>query len=283
MTFTASMVFVSSNPTNLVISAASGINFIFFSGWTIIPAILSSIVLYPVLMLQFFRSKNPALVPRLLQSPEVNPRGELKDVFGAIFKAVLLAATLVTLIVSSVFVKDLFVWWVTVPAALLAVVKDITYDLKHTSKTREEQRESEKERPPPVLTQRQNTSSNDLGDSHILPNVNSSMSNINENNEDSDRPLRPRESDTRRRTLPKLIAVFEHRFPTFYIVISRMPWPLLPFAFSFFILVDSLSSSGWITVWAGWLSIVVRDNDVAAIFFVGFICILLCNVSMTDA
>jgi len=259
----ASMVLVSSNPTNLVISSASGINFIYFSGWTILPALLSALLLYPLLMLRYFRtsSNTPALVPRRLETPDVYPRGELKDVRGAIFKAALLAATLLALIVSSVLVKGLFVWWVTVPAALIAFVRDVAHDMKHGSVPEEFAEGGEKEGG-------SGAAEADLEMEDVSAAVNGARGSDEDERADA------------RLTLPRLVAKFAARLPTVYSVTTRLPWPLLPFAFSFFILVESLSSSGWITVWAGWMSKVVQNNDVVAIFFVGWICILLCNVSI---
>lgn len=260
---TASMVLVSSNPTNLVISSASGINFIYFSGWTILPALLSALLLYPLLMFRYFRTtspETPALVPRRLETPDVYPRGELKDVRGAIFKAALLAATLLALIVSSVLVKGLFVWWVTVPAALIAFTRDVAHDVKHGSVPEEFAEGEEKEGG-------SGAAQADLE----MEDVSAAVNGARGSDED--------ELHDARWTLPRLVAKFASRLPTVYSVTTRLPWPLLPFAFSFFILVESLSSSGWISVWAGWMSKVVQNNDVVAIFFVGWICILLCNVS----
>lgn len=280
------MIFVSSNPTNLVISSASQINFIYFSGWTILPALFSALALYPVLMLQFFRSKTPELVPRMLETPEVYSRGEIKDLHGAVFNASLLGITLLALIVSSVFVNGLFVWWVTVPAAVLALVRDMTHDWKHGPEARDAEKELQGDEPQPKTdtlalqelgqTNGGSTSTGTtrrLNDNVKTGGLNNAMANSSNN---------PHKAQTHW-TLPYQASLLAHRLPTVYSVVTRMPWPLLPFAFSFFILVDSLSSSGWITVWASWMSTVVRNNDVVAVFFVGFVCILLCNVGLPNS
>lgn len=257
------MVLVSSNPTNLVISSASGINFIYFSGWTILPAVFASIVLYPLLMFRYFRKISPQLVPRILDTPEVYPRGELKDVRGAILKACLLAVTLVTLIVSSVLVPGIQVYWVTLPAAVLCFVRDVGHDLKHGSAPEEFENEFQADGL---------HASADGVEMKVIPPRNDMLTSSRVDKSDPD-------LGEQRWTLPRLWKRVASRLPTVYSVIARLPWPLLPFAFSFFILVESLSSSGWITIWAGWVSDVVKNNDVTAVFFVGSICILLCNVS----
>lgn len=261
------MVFVSSNPTNLVISSASGINFIYFSGWTIIPAILSSCTLFPVLMLQFFPKRWARnFVPVKLKPPEVDPRVELKDLRGAIFKALLLAATLTTLIIASVFVHGLYVWWVTVPAALLAVLHDIIHDWKGQAKEEEDFFDKNMATGSPSHTL-------DGIEEHPYDQTTAQHFSRISTREGSSPTLRSRWS------LPHLQRSFASHFPTVHGAAARMPWPLVPFAFSFFILVDSLSSSGWIDLWAHWLSKVVQNHEVTAIFFTGFVCIMLCNVS----
>lgn len=217
-------------------------------------------------MFQYFRSTNPALVPRLLETPDVYPRGELKDVRGAIFKACLLASTLITLIVSSVLVKGLYVWWVTLPAAVIAFVRDISHDITHGKAPQEFEEDLQDD------MQQLNGNGVELKDMSRNPDTSRAA--------DTDETVQT--GNHKRMTLPLIWRKFARRLPTVYSVVTRLPWPLLPFAFSFFILVESLSSSGWISVWAGWMSDVVQNNDVAAIFFVGLICILLCNVSISQ-
>jgi len=216
-------------------------------------------------MFRYFRtpsnSSTLALVPRRLETPDVYPRGELKDVRGAIFKAALLAATLLALIISSVLVKGLFVWWVTVPAALIAFTRDVAHDIKHGSVPEEFADGEGKE-----------GGSGAGGADLEMEDVPDAV--------DGARGADDNDQAGSRWTLPRVVTKFAARLPTVYSVTTRLPWPLLPFAFSFFILVESLSSSGWISVWAGWMAKVVQNSDVVAIFFVGWICILLCNVSI---
>lgn len=266
------MILVSSNPTNLVLSSASGINFIYFSGWTIIPAILSGIALYLTLAVQFFPRKNPELIPGKLETPEVYPRGELKDLHGAVFKATLLAVTLLALIISSVFVKGLYVWWVTVPAALIALLRDIVHDVRHRSSAAAEELELREDEPMPHMD-------DDVGAkvNGKAPEAEAEVSMTDGQSVGAGAGVSS--GRDRRWTVPRFISWLQARLPTVCSVAVRMPWPLVPFAFSFFILVNSLSSSGWINVWAGWMSIIVRNNDVTAIFFVGFLSIILCNAS----
>jgi hypothetical protein len=75
---------------------------------------------------------------------------------------------------------------------------------------------------------------------------------------------------------------FVKKFPTFSATLRRLPYALLPFAFSQFILVEALSYTGWINVFSNWLAIVVGFSLPATVFFVGVMSVILCNVSGTN-
>jgi Na+/H+ antiporter NhaD/arsenite permease-like protein len=69
-------------------------------------------------------------------------------------------------------------------------------------------------------------------------------------------------------------------FPTVTEVISILPYPLLPFALSMFVLVQGLASKGWIPVFAhGWDHWVNKTGTIGAIGGMGFLSVVLCNVS----
>lgn len=70
---------------------------------------------------------------------------------------------------------------------------------------------------------------------------------------------------------------FEHRFPLLHAIAIRMPWAILPFTFSMFIMVEGLSESGWISIFATWFTYLV-PNYVAAVYAIGFVSVLLCNI-----
>ncbi|KAF9289630.1 hypothetical protein BGZ68_008940 [Mortierella alpina] len=75
----------------------------------------------------------------------------------------------------------------------------------------------------------------------------------------------------------KCMGAFERRFPLLHAIAIRMPWSILPFTFSMFIMVEGLSDSGWIAVFATWATKVV-PNYIAATYAIGFISVLLCNI-----
>ena len=75
---------------------------------------------------------------------------------------------------------------------------------------------------------------------------------------------------------------FIAKFPTFSGTIKRLPYALLPFAFSQFILVEALSFAGWIGVFSTWLAKVVGFSIPATVFVVAVLSVILCNVCGTN-
>ena len=87
-----------------------------------------------------------------------------------------------------------------------------------------------------------------------------------------------------RTTLASLIAdgyrYCQETFPTATAVVMHLPFKLVPFAFSMFVLVQALVTKGWVPVFAhGWDHWVDRTGTVGAIGGMGLISVILCNVS----
>jgi len=75
---------------------------------------------------------------------------------------------------------------------------------------------------------------------------------------------------------------FASHFPTFYTALPRLPFALVPFAFSQFILIEGLAHQGWIEIFANWL---VRASDKQmhpTIWLIGVLGVILCNISGTN-
>lgn len=74
----------------------------------------------------------------------------------------------------------------------------------------------------------------------------------------------------------------QETFPTVMAVISHLPFALIPFAFSMFVLVQALVTKGWVSVFAyGWDHWVEKTGTIGAIGGMGFLSVMLCNVSMS--
>ncbi|KAF9572578.1 hypothetical protein EC968_009649 [Mortierella alpina] len=107
-------------------------------------------------------------------------------------------------------------------------------------------------------------------DTHT-PDTNTSTTTNNTNINTNTNTVSPRQEPIKR------MGAFERRFPLLHSIAIRMPWAILPFTFSMFILVEGLSASGWIAVFATWATKVV-PNYIAATYAIGFISVLLCNI-----
>jgi hypothetical protein len=73
----------------------------------------------------------------------------------------------------------------------------------------------------------------------------------------------------------------QETFPTVTAVLAHLPFALVPFAFCMFILVQGLVTKGWVEVFAhGWDHWVNTTGTVGAIGGMGFLSVILCNVSL---
>jgi len=72
----------------------------------------------------------------------------------------------------------------------------------------------------------------------------------------------------------------QETFPTVMAVLSHLPLKLVPFALSMFVLIQGLVTKGWIPVFAyGWDHWVTKTGTIGAIGGMGFLAVILCNVS----
>jgi len=297
----ASSVLVSSNPTNLVLSGAFSISFVSYTAHVILPFLAAAILVYPVLALLLFRAPN--LVPRTLSLDaadvnESNATATLIDKKGAIFGSILLAVTLGVLVGTSTV--GVPVWQVTVPSAVLMIARDAWHDWSQGKAARAAKRRNPQESIP-----MQTMSNGDVdvpSDPHpqVPGAVQDGMQPI-----ESEPPTPPPEPSTTispTSTLPfsptlstpkkrKDLATFLRRhidrlntsFPTVTTIAHRLPVPLVPFAFLMFILVQGLSSQGWVEIFTKWWTAWVDETGtLGAIGGMGFIACMLCNVCGTN-
>ncbi|KAF8312939.1 hypothetical protein DL93DRAFT_2081614 [Clavulina sp. PMI_390] len=97
-------------------------------------------------------------------------------------------------------------------------------------------------------------------------------------------PTKPSSSPTSLESLlMRLLAAISATFPRASKVISQLPFPLLPFTFGMFILVQGLVTKGWVEIFAnGWEQWVRRTGTLGAIGGMGCISVLLCNFAGTN-
>ena len=83
-------------------------------------------------------------------------------------------------------------------------------------------------------------------------------------------------------TVDSPIHWFHDHFPTIYTAFPRLPFALIPFAFSQFILIEGLAHQGWIEIFARWLVIATDRLMYPTIWVVGVLGVVLCNLSGTN-
>lgn len=75
----------------------------------------------------------------------------------------------------------------------------------------------------------------------------------------------------------------QSKFPTVTVVAAHLPFALVPFALSMFVLVQGLVTRGWVPVFAyGWDHWVNKTGTVGAVGGMGFLSVVLCNVSKSS-
>jgi hypothetical protein len=306
-----SALLVSSNPTNLVLTSAFGITFLQYSAWLALPTVAAMVVLFPLLRWGVFRDK----IPRSLNPPKVNPKDSLVDPWGGIFGTVLFVIVIILLIsLSAVGLLEGVqgVWSITAPAGIIMLIRDCWHDLivrrGRDEKARKEGLVAVKDKDEREMTQvgRRGSVGGEGGDKVTSPpvtevpkaEVDNAMA--REGSAQDGGPSKPSPEPTNlasttqdpapsppgqntTSSLPAPVRSFTNRFPTASLVISRLPLQLIPFAFSMFILVEALSYTGWIRVFATWWAAWVDVGGVAgAIWLMGVISVLGCNAFGTN-
>ena len=78
------------------------------------------------------------------------------------------------------------------------------------------------------------------------------------------------------------VAFVRDHLPTLYNAFPRLPFALVPFAFSQFILIEALSGQGWINIFARWLVIATKGQMYPTLWVIGVMGVILCNISGTN-
>ncbi|KAH6640327.1 hypothetical protein F5144DRAFT_483956 [Chaetomium tenue] len=372
----ASAILVSSNPTNLVLAGAFQIRFIDYTAHMIVPVIITGIVLFPFLLYIVFN--NESLIPRSIKMHElpeeargrkpVNPniphaRGtaeqqedtageqgkllsleEIVNPFldrkGAIFGAVIMAATLIAVLAFNAAAQstgETHVFYITLPAAVIMFIWDVSSGWINRHETREIARKGREElerlRLERELQQEQEmmtlaaqglppASSNEsvvapaglpdaglkcrkseLGNTSAEDEVTTTAGNTPEKSPTQEIGVAescreknagiksPRGSHRvqppQRASLVSLakdaFTWSQETFPTATAVMAHLPFALVPFAFSMFVLVQALVTKGWVPIFAkGWDAWVSKTGTVGAVGGMGFLSVILCNFSGTN-
>ncbi|KAF2211308.1 hypothetical protein CERZMDRAFT_106512 [Cercospora zeae-maydis SCOH1-5] len=347
-----SAVLVSSNPTNLVLAGAFEIKFLHYTANVIVPVIATAIVLLPFLLYIVFPYES--LIPSKIElhqlpeeakhKPPVNPnipnaRGtteeeenddsehaqqlsleEIMNPFldkgGAWFGAVIMAATLVTILAinaSSQSGHEHPIFWITLPAAFIMFCWDLTFGWLNRHATRKLAREGKEQIELSKMRRASVTAAPELErsfDANGEPlSLTKSPEKIGQEKRASDSGAASASSTPQNKgddkeaiaqtfpdsvenqpgpaSLQSLIVGAYHwcqvTFPTVTTVATHLPWKLVPFAFCMFVLVQALVTKGWVPVFAhGWDHWVNKTGTVGAIGGMGFLATILSNFAGTN-
>ncbi|KAG6829591.1 hypothetical protein H0H87_010740 [Tephrocybe sp. NHM501043] len=296
---TSSMVLFVGNPTNVVICEGFLVNNAAFTAYTILPFLACSVSCYIALFVQFRAEKHlPRKVP---QTATLNAREVLRDPIGAWVGSAILGTCLIVIIIVSFFKVD--VWKISLPFAGAKLIFDLAWDhYRFVTGKIGHRLESEVtdavEANDPMVSELKRAMSVSSGDANAggpslaaavpvavpeptdpkMISTPASTMTVPPATE-SGHPLFPRQKEYAKSKW----ASFAAHFPTLSTALPRLPFGLIPFAFSQFILIEGLSHQGWIEVFAGWLVKATRGGQMfPTIWIVGVLGVLLCNLAGTN-
>jgi Na+/H+ antiporter NhaD/arsenite permease-like protein len=232
------------------------------------------------------------------------------DTKGAIFGACLMAATLITVLAlnasSSGSGHERPVFWVTLPAAFIMFCFDLTLGWLNRKETRQIAHEG-RQRAELVHAERAevrrksiaqmdddaielNDSPRTTNEKAFAPDATTSTTQPQKSTtkEHTDHEAGKPANQTHRTTLSSLLSdsynSAQETFPTTMTVFHHLPLALVPFAFCMFVLVQALVTKGWVPVFAyGWDHWVEKTGTVGAVGGMGFVSVILCNVSCASS
>jgi Na+/H+ antiporter NhaD/arsenite permease-like protein len=281
----ASAILVSSNPTNLVLAGAFGIKFITYTANMVVPVFVTIIVLFPFLLYMIFHEEN--LIPLTIKVRKLTPKEKAEkpldpkipdsreiaesqgddvlevlhpfiDWYSAVVGAFIMSATLVTLLVLNASDqkhggRERPVFYVTLPGAFVMFCWDLGWGWRNRKETRliaqkgfeakEARRAQQIQQEAQEMVQEQqmmSTASREEDQEQGLASMHVAGECLSPN-------------DRRESRIVRFVRRSRATFPTVTEVLKLLPYALLPFAFSMFILVQGLVSKGWVAVFAfGW-------------------------------
>ena len=304
------MVLFVGNPTNVVICEGFNINNATFTAYTILPFLACSITCFLALIVQFRHSRY--LPRRVFLDGDVDVRSVVLDPKGAWMGSFLLGSCLAIVILISFLHVD--VWKITLPFAAVKFIFDISWDYYHfLNKIPHRQTESIllgqlKRHWRPVVRRNDRPGEEHINgvdnggevrqvcasSSTLKPTLNSrSKHQDKEAQEKEEREPAPADGSSQQPHDETLFShlekkrhavkqMFASRFPTLYIAFPRLPFALVPFAVSQFILIEALAQQGWIEVFSRWLVVASGRRTHPTIWLVGVLGVILCNCSGTN-
>ncbi|PFH48072.1 hypothetical protein AMATHDRAFT_6158 [Amanita thiersii Skay4041] len=283
---TASMVLFVGNPTNVVICEGFLVQNAAFTAYTILPFLGCSVTCLIALFVQFRMSGK--LVKELPKTERYDVRQALTDPVGAWVGSVLLGGCLIVALVVSFVRVD--VWKITLPFAAAKFFFDIAWD--HYRYVNDKMPGSLPISRDGTLYEPPYTVNNPMD--LPPPSYPSTRTPTDDTIVESGAPVIPDVVLLRGIPGPHHQVLISHEgpltwqqkianhFPTLYNAFPRLPFALVPFAFSQFILIEALTRQGWIDIFARWFIIATDREMFAVIWLMGVLGVILCNISGTN-
>ena len=225
------------------------------------------------------------------------------DKGGAAFGALIMAVTLITVLALNAALsgkKEVPVFWVTLPAAFIMFCWDVAFGWLRRHETRaiarRGRREVEEAHKQQAMNEKgvmqripehENEENSDNGSgARITVNV-PKQGSLQGSDHKTDNSVSSRGSHQQELEPTTLVSLYgqaswwlQTTFPTVMTIFAHLPFALVPFAFCMFVLVQALATKGWIPVFAhGWDHWVNKTGVVGSIGGMGFLSVILCNVS----
>ncbi|KAF8557227.1 hypothetical protein OG21DRAFT_1482486 [Imleria badia] len=294
---TASMVLFVGNPTNVVICEGFSVNNAAFTAYTILPFLACNVFCFIALAFQYSKQ-----VPRkLTRATHRDPRLALLDPVGAWVGSIMLGAMLILCLVARFLGTD--VWMISLPFAVGKFLFDLGWDHyrysrgipmldrglpKATGEGLDEGSGVEKYRNTEAIPSRHSLPT-DVERSPSFPPDEGAA--VESNLEPQPLPAPEAETETSRwhwscmadwSYMVDLHHRLDKHFPTFITALPRLPFSLVPFVFSQFILIEALNHQGWVNVFAEWLVRASHNQIHPTIWLIGGLGVILCNLSGTS-
>ncbi|KAF8516399.1 hypothetical protein JB92DRAFT_2810381 [Gautieria morchelliformis] len=280
---TASMVLFVGNPTNVVICEGFAVNNAAFTAYTIVPFLACNVACFIALAVQY---RSPKHLPRKITPTQLDVRSVLLDPRSALIGSIWLGTCLAVCIVVSFFNVD--VWMISLPFAVTKFIYDLAWDHYRYENNRPMLGRGQSDPEEKIPEESPRPFSDDSRSSTQEPAPNNKTKDIQQypipEHEPSTSPL-PSTSPfppTSPFPTPSFQTRVKARFPTFFKALPRLPFALVPFAFSQFILIEALAHQGWIDVFATWLVRATKLQIYPTIWVIGVLGVLLCNLSGTN-
>ena len=281
----------------MVICEGFSVNNAAFTAYTILPFVTCNICCFVALAFQY-RKKVPR---KLARTEHRDPRAALLDPVGACVGSFMLGATLVLCLVVSFFGID--VWMISLPFAVGKFLFDLGWDHYRYSrgismlgrglpKAVEKgpdvgstvERHPRTEDGPP-----RHSLSTDVARSPSFPTDEATAVGSHFTTPKAESLPTP-EAEIKipyilmwcRSYMDDLHDQLDKHFPTFITALPRLPFALVPFAFSQFILIEALNHQGWVNVFANWLVRASHNQIHPTIWLIGVLGVILCNLSGTN-